>query len=573
MDNLAPAQVIAQQTANPEYPEPVSLIPDANKPTPYPVDALPPILSDAIKAIAEFEQVPLALAGQAVLGAAGHVAQTRVDAWSHVSEKMPCTLWQLSLGASGEGKSSAYRQAFQPIDIREWKSKDAYTKALKEHDLGKAGLKGKALKEYDQTNPPPYDPTSVISGDGSFSRIMSMFVEGTSALFWNTDEGGQMLSGHSMKADNHVAVLGSLAKLWDDGKGERLRSKDNADGSGSFQGRRLSLSLMAQEVAIREVLNDPIMREQGFLPRFLFSAPESLVGGRKLSLERLDQKASDIPAITNYWARLDQLLDQPKAIIDDQINANALPVTQEAKEVWLGYWQHTEHQQARFNDYEALRPFASRAAQNTLRIATVLAFFDKRQQVDAEMMQAAYLIADHSLQEWKRYADAVVVDPATRLAQTALDWLLKESAKGKWLEFSGREWMRKGCSTGGLRNAKARDRAFTILITSNHLLKGINKEYRLNPLLLCDSLPPATFATPATSEVNQELTVATPLRPVATPLRPVATLSDNLEPVAKKSQVVANESQATNPMNASLSQESQKSQPLALANEKQAWTG
>lgn len=566
MDNLAPAQVIEKQTVNPEYPEPVPLTPDANKPTPYPVDALPTILSDAIKAIAEFEQVPLALAGQAVLGAAGHVAQTRVDAWSHVSEKMPCTLWQLSLGASGEGKSSAYRQAFRPIDIREWKSKDAYTKALKEHDLGKVGLKGKALKEYDQTNPPPYDPTSVISGDGSFSRIMSMFVEGTSALFWNTDEGGQMLSGHSMKADNHVAVLGGLAKLWDDGKGERLRSKDNADGSGSFQGRRLSLSLMAQEVAIREVLNNPIMREQGFLPRFLFSAPESLVGSRKLSLERLDQKASDIPAITNYWARLDQLQDQPKAVIDDQVNANALPVTQEAKEVWLGYWQNTEHQQARFNDYETLRPFASRAAQNTLRIATVLAFFDKRQQVDVEMMQAAYLIADHSLQEWKRYADTVVIDPAIRLAQTALDWLLKESAKGKWLEFNGAEWNRSGCNTSQLRKVANRNKAFSILISSNHLLKGINKEYRINPLLLCDSLPPAISAISAINEQNQGLTVATPLRPVAI-------LDAKPDSIAKESQAIANESQATSRMNPRESQESQESQPLAVVSDRQAWTG
>ncbi len=566
MDNLAPAQVIAQQTANPEYPEPVPLIAGNAKAAPYPVDALPVIMRDAIKAISEFEQVPLALAAQAVLAAAGHVAHTRVDSGIKQSKKMPCTLWQLSLGDSGEGKSSAYRQAFHPIDIREWKNKDAYSKATKEHDLGKIGLKGKALQEYDQANPPPYNPVSVVSGDGSFSRIMSMFVEGTPALFWNTDEGGQMLSGHSMKADNHVAVLGALTILWDKGEGERLRSKDNADGSGSFQGRRLSLSLMAQEVAVRQVLNDPIMRGQGFLPRFLFSAPESLVGSRKMSLESLDQEASDIPAITNYWARLDQLLDQPRAIEEDRINAPILPVTQEAKELWQGYWQNTEDQQAKFNDYETLKPFASRAAQNALRIATVLAFFDKRQQVDAEIMQAAYLIAEHSLQEWKRYADAVVIDPATRLAQTALDWLLKESAKGKWLEFSGLEWNKSGCNTNQLRKVANRNKAFSILIASNHLLQGVNKEYRLNPLLLNAPEIVAIPAIVAISEENQALNSAIELRSVAI-------LETKPEPVAIESQAIAKESQTQTRMNAEESQESQESQPLAVATDKAEWTG
>lgn len=480
--NLGNPDTLASQ-----LPKPIPFIPENTAPTPYPVDALPVIMRDAIKAIAEFEQVPLALAAQAVLAAAGHVAHTRVDAGIKSSKKMPCTLWMLSLGDSGVGKTAAYRQAFDPIDIREKRIKKTYNVEMKNHDLGKIGLKGDALKEYYQTKSPPYDPTSVISSDGSFSRMMSMFVEGTPALFWNTDEGGQMLSGHSMKADNSIAVLGALTTLWDKGEGERLRSKSNADASGSFAGRRLSISLMAQEIAIRQILNDPILRGQGFLPRFLFSAPESLVGSRKKDEASLDQEVSDVPGIINYWARVDQLLDQPMAIIDDQISAPLLPVSQKAKEVWLRYWQNTEYRQAKFGDFEALRPFASRSAQNTLRIATVLAFFDKRPQIDAEIMKAAYLIADHSLQEWRRYADSVVVDPAILLAQIALDWLLKETLKGKWLEFDAVDWSKSGCNTNQLRKAATRNKAFNVLVETNHLLEGINKEYRVNPLLLTDT--------------------------------------------------------------------------------------
>lgn len=482
---LNPSDALNQQGDIPEYPQPESIAPSVGAATPFPVKQLPKVMKNAINAIADFEQVPLALAGQAVLGAAAYVAQTRVDAWSHVSYQMPCSLYLLSLGNSGEGKSSAYRQAFKPIDEAEWELKSSYTKELKKLDEAKSGLSGKELKQFEKANPSPFNPSTIIESDGSISRIMSMFVDGASSLFWNTDEGGQMLGGHSLKAENRVATLGTLTQLWDTGKGERLRSKDNADSSGSFKGRRLSISLMAQEVAVRESLNDPILREQGFLPRFIFSAPDSLVGTRILTPARLHQQAKDVPAITTYWQRLSDLMATPVDVADDGvIQAKRLELTPDAKDIWLGYRNAIEGEQGQFNTYENLRPFASRAAQNTLRIATVLAFFDNKPKVDAQAMEAAYLIANHSLQEWKRYAEATAIDPALKLAQVASEWLLKEASQGRWLEFSANDWGKSGCSTGNMRTAKVRDRVFKVLIEKNHLLAGAGRNFKLNPLLI-----------------------------------------------------------------------------------------
>jgi|GEM_PF-2280579 hypothetical protein len=49
---------------------PQPLLPDTAPPTPYPVDALPHAMREAVEAIVEHELVPAAIAGQCVIGAA-----------------------------------------------------------------------------------------------------------------------------------------------------------------------------------------------------------------------------------------------------------------------------------------------------------------------------------------------------------------------------------------------------------------------------------------------------------------------------------------------------------------------
>lgn len=484
-------------------PEPEPLVPGASQPAPYPIDALPPMMRNAIKDIADFSQSPIALAGQCVLGAASYLAQTRVDAWSHLSFKMPCSLFLMALGRSGGGKSIAYDQAFAPILKAEKEIIQSYYKEINELNSDAEGLTAKELARHKKDNPVPLDPTTLITSDGSISRIMSKFVEGAPSLFWSTDEGGQMLGGHSLKADNRVAVLGSLTQLWDSGKGERLRSSENADASGKFWHRRFGLHLMAQEVSIRSALTDPIMREQGFLPRFLFCAPASLVGNRTISEDRIEAKPEDYIGIRDYWQRLKDIMLEPEKIEGGEIKADRLELTRGARSLWMDFWLDVEREQGRFGMYAELTPFASRCAQNALRVATVIAHFEGHKHVDDQAMKAALAIVNHSMLEWHRYACEVRVDKATQSAIDMSDWLIREVKAGKsnWMEFTSREWSRGGYSP--LRKAEKRNQAFDILLSKNHLLttnKG--KSFSLNPLLLN---PPATSATSATQAAKASI--------------------------------------------------------------------
>lgn len=551
-DQLKPTGQVEQL-----IPEPLD--PTMASETPYPLDSLPPLMRNAVTEIADFAQVPLALAGQCVLGAAAYLAQTRVDAWSHKSYQMPCSINSLALGISGSGKSSAHDLAFRPIMAAERELKKQHAREVAEIDEGGQELTGKQLAQYNRANPKPPDPSTIIGGDGSISRIMAKFVEGTPSLFWSTDEGGQMLGGHSLKADNSVAVLGCLTQLWDSGKGERLRSSANEDASGTFWGRRLSLHLMAQERAIRDVLADDVMREQGFLPRFLFCAPDSIVGTRLMTLERMIRKPEDCPGIVEYWKRVEIIMQTPERITEDgEVDAERLELTKPARTLWLDFHNEVETQQGRFGRYAELTPFASRGAQNALRVATVIAHFEGKNHVDDEAMAAAIALVDHSLSEWLRYACAARVDASTQAAINMSDWLIKQIEGGKtdWLEFTADRWGKSGYAP--LRTAAKRDAATRILLEKKHLTTADGKTFKVNPLLIG-----AESADFAESLAGQGLQVADDLRTSAEKVRTANSSAENPQPSANNPQ-----SQAR--MNKGFPQNPQNPQPIAPADE---WTG
>src|SRR5690554_2634867 len=178
LDKLQPTGQVEQVV-----PEPLTAILEAA--TPYPVEALPPLMRDAITASAHYSQAPLALAGQSILGAAAYLAQTRVNAPSRTSNKgQPCSIFTLALGNSGEGKSFTREIAFASINEAEKQRSDQYAQELEEYKRGKEGMSGKGLKDYELAHAMPIDNRTIIGSDASFSRVASLFIEGAPALFW-----------------------------------------------------------------------------------------------------------------------------------------------------------------------------------------------------------------------------------------------------------------------------------------------------------------------------------------------------------------------------------------------------
>lgn len=495
------------------YPEPEPLFLDTSKPSPYPLDKLPETMREAVQAIAEHVQLPVAIAGQCVLGAATYVAQTRVNVYLPALGERSCSLFMLSLADSGDRKSSAHRLAFQPITAQEQARASRYAKESKAYQDEAKSKKGKALEEYLENYEAPADPKTILASDASFSRVASYFIDGTPSLFWDSDEGGQMLAGHSMKADDNLAVLGGLTKLWDSGTCERIRSKSNVDGSGIAFNRRLSIHLMAQEVAVRQVLRDPILRGQGFLPRFIFTAPNSIKGTRFLTLESLTNKPENDPRLGKYWRKLTELMSQEEKTNPDtgEVNPPCLDVGNDAQLLWLNFYNEIEQESGKYGAFGDVAPFASRSGELALRIAGVLAFFDGLNYIGTNSMMAAIALVKHSLDEWLRYSDTNEVDRATREAARTFAWLTDDKRAYEWQEFSARDLQRHG--VGDVRkSARKRDQILALLCKHNHLLTCDGQRFTVNP----KAKILATAATTATTKQIQGVSVATDLRQVAT---------------------------------------------------------
>lgn len=469
---------------------PRPLLPD--EPTPsaaYPVEALPPVMRAAALAIAEHVQAPLALAAQCVIGAAAHLAQTRINApHIHKQEGMPASLFMLTLADSGDRKSECRRLAFRVVDDAEREARTTHRQACAVIEAEAAQYKGKKREEHLDANPLPPDPRTQYS-DATFEPIAGDMIRGTAAASWDTDEGGQMLGGASLKADTRTATIGGLCRAFDTGDFERTRSRANLEGSGFAYSRRLSVHLLAQSVAVAEALRDPLLRGQGFLPRFLFAAPVSLAGTRLLTAEQMGRRSWADPRLQAYWERCRAIQASPGHINRDtsEVRPPVLALTAEGEAEWLAFYNEVEGEQGALGQYAGLRPFAGRAGELARRVAAVLAFFEGRDRIDGEAMRNACAIVRHSLEEWLRYTDRATVDPDRQQAAKLLEWL---GEKG-WREFEARALQREGPSCVR-KSAQRRDKLLAILAEHGHLITSDRKQFRLVTV--------ATTATTATSQ-------------------------------------------------------------------------
>lgn len=530
-------QLLKQAIAN-EAPAPIQLLPDIGRPHPYPVDELPPIIRDAVYAIAEKVKAPIALAGQCVIGAAIYLALTRADAKDSIGDQMPVSTAMLSLADSGDRKSSCHKLAFLPIGNQQQDLAREQARQLKEYNEGMKGLKGKELKEYQDSNSVPPDTTTIYS-DVTFERIAGDLIAGKPVVFWDTDEGGQMLGGASLKADTRVATIGGMTKLLDDGSVSRMRSRSNAEVSGSAFNRRFTIHLMAQEIAVQEALRDPLLRGQGFLPRFLLTAPESLKGKRTLTWEeyqKQQQRGNDDIRLKRYWARASEIMET-KEYIDPDTSEVAPPMyelTREADRLWWEFFNATEKESGRFGELGQVSVFVSRVGDQARKIATALAVFEKLDHVDADCMKSAIALVKHSISEWLRHTAGATVDKELQDAATVMDWLTAPERAHSWTEFHRDQFGKSGF--GPFRPAKKRDPVLATLVKNHHLLTTDGRTYIINPRInqRQDSAESAEsaetqqtrgYASAETVRTSAELsnteTKSAPIRSVSAPSNPV----------------------------------------------------
>ncbi|MCV6824889.1 MULTISPECIES: YfjI family protein [Halocynthiibacter] len=482
----------------PEEPQPLLRQIPAGKA--YPVEALGP-LKEVVQAVQNKTQAPIEIAAQSALSIASLATQAFGDVeWQ--GGVTPCSLFMLTIAKSGERKSSCDKLLIEQVRVHERDGLSSYAELNlrhttelkiweKQHDkllvsaLSAKPAEKQAAEAKLETYPPaplaPIAPHRIVA-EPTFEGLVKLFKIGQPSLGLFTDEGGSFIGGYAMSKDNMLKTCSELSKLWD---GSPISWSRSGDGTTTMYGRRLASHIMLQPVAARPVLANPLVVNQGFLARFLICEPKSAIGTRT---RREYRPESDLE-IAKFGKKLQALLEQEpplKANTRQELEPRKLTLTPEAKELLLDYAEATELGQKDGGVYADVTPFASKSAEQALRIAGVLTLWESldADRISAETMARGIDLAEYYLHEAKRLVDYALVSDKTTRAEAVRTWLLNKWAKPEVLPS---DVVQHG--PNALRDTKLAIEALTVLeehgwlirVAPDELVRGARRKlaYRL----------------------------------------------------------------------------------------------
>ena len=405
---------------------------------PYPVLALGGILGPAVERMAEVIGVPQALAAQSVLAASALATQGHAGLQLD-GRNYPLSLYLITVAASGDRKTAADRCALLPA--RQWEREQwqRYREQLARYRA--AQRQAQRIKPGD---PEPANGMSLeaepsaprlITTDPTIEALIKGLCHDLPSMGLFCDEGGQFLGSSTMSRDNRLKAVTTLSSLWDGSPIDRARSMVGE--SLRAYDRRLSLHLMLQPYLAMQLLSDPLLQGQGILGRCLMTWPTSLAGRRSYQAVDLSKDA----ALKRYHHRLSALFYQPWSLsAGGALQLSPLSLSPLARRRWIDLHDAIEAQLGEFGDLASVRPSGSKAADNLLRVAGILAVVEESSVVEADHIQRASALVGYYLTEIQRLTEQ---EPVCRVKEEA-DRLLRWLQVKDWKRFSIRDLNRNG---------------------------------------------------------------------------------------------------------------------------------
>jgi uncharacterized protein DUF3987 len=437
------AESLSEDNSIPDLDEgAMPLMRPATAATPFPVDALGPILSPAAHAFHDMTQAPLAIAGQAALGVASLIAQAHCDVLLPMQQKSPLSLFLVTIAESSERKSSVDRLAMQPIaeyadelriqyelDQLSFRNRrDAFEQSRKAllTDKGKATDKNKAasieadLQALGAEPTPPAKPIVQVQ-EPTIEGVTKLLQQGLGFAGLFSSEGAAFLGGHGMSPDNKLKTAAHLSSLWDGTPIDRIRQGDELM---TLHGRRLAAHLMIQPNISERLFSDADLVRQGLLSRVLVSAPETAAGSRMF---RMPSQAG-VQAHKRYVEYMLGLVRLPRRHAEGrsaELMPRTLAMDEAATSIWTEFHDLIELQLAPTGDYAAIRSWAGKLLENVGRISGVLAFVEdpNSESICGKHMAGAVQLGGHYLSEAQRLFEAGCVGAELAQATKLLDWI------------------------------------------------------------------------------------------------------------------------------------------------------
>lgn len=425
-------------------PEPLTEPLDAQ---PYPDEALPRILRDAVHEAQAFVQAPMALVACSALAALSLAAQGLANVRRDHQLVGPVSLYLLAVADSGERKTTC-DALFCPA-LRDWETgrrqemspeiarleaatvvfeakKAGILEAIKHkrrRALDTAGEERKLEALVGDAPVPPLIPR-LRYADATPEALAHSLATGWPSGGVLSAEAGAVFGAHGMGQDTILRNLALLNVLWDGGE---IAIDRRSKPSFVLRGRRLTFGLMVQPEALRGFLEraGTLPRGTGFIARFLIAWPGSTQGTR---VYRPAPEA--MPQVALFGARIRELLAQPLAT-DAQgcLTPAVLDLSAQARAEWIRFHDEVERELGARGEFRGVRDVAAKAAENAARLAALFHVLEHGASgtIASEDIRAATCIVAWHLNEARRLLADLDTPPSLAAAIRLDAWLRNEA--------------------------------------------------------------------------------------------------------------------------------------------------
>jgi hypothetical protein len=373
----------------------------------YPTHALPKVMQDAMLDMNHKKNLPFPLIANCILSTASQAAQQHFDVeWN--GQRIPGSMFFLTVAESGEGKTFADTRIRKAINDREGENLFAYQEAEKTYkkdyplwESVKRGLdatlhrkikSGKnyeaeleALRLHQEKEPKKPSLNRLTTADITPEKLqVNLSGNGKSLAVANDD-------GMIIVEKLFVPGASLLTSIWS-GRGFSFDRKTTE--SGISRNARLTIHVAIQPVVMQNAMKrhgDKLVGS-GLLPRFMISSPESMIGKRfDYGGEIGYGNQSFLGGLESFERLISEMLQLPEERDENgNIVRRLLHFSPDAANLLREIGNDIEAKQAPGQPYANIKPFASRSAENIVRLAGLFHFINGGEgDIPAEVVRQA----------------------------------------------------------------------------------------------------------------------------------------------------------------------------------------
>lgn len=472
--------------------DPVPLMYAVKKP--FPVDVFPEPFRSYTKAVAEAMQVPVDMVAMTQLGVLGAVTMGKYTPhcprWGQ-----PTNMYVLIIADPSERKTPVIKALCSPIyqwqdDWNAAHKKDVIMSQMKQSGLDQRVLDAKKAFSKD---PSAYDKLEQAVMDAENNPVMKykdvIFTDATPAAIGPhlkqaeerailiTDEGGIFALAQGNR--DAITSIDIYNKAYD---GSPVKVGRISREGEALKNPLLTTIIMAQPVILEDILSNARWRGNGFVGRFMFSQPTTLIGNRHVEPEEIDPALQAV-----YDKKVISMLDDPAVNVP-------VRMTPKAAALWREHSAEFEKRLDRYNgDLVDGCGWYGKLEGKLLRVAGVLAvagsdagldeFGSGDIQISADTLSGAFQIGDYLLAEYQAAFETGgrmdTVRDAEFLVQKMKDQFEKTGETAISRTDMQRRWNR-------FRLKEDRDKTLILLEEHKYIRMKDQNQYEFNPGVICD---------------------------------------------------------------------------------------